>query len=69
MVQQARDFLADLFSSANTPIFRQRLRPGEGLVSNNVLHNRSGFSDSDVKGEKRLLIRARFYDRIAREPQ
>ena len=36
-------------------------------IVDNVLHNRSGFSDSDTEAEKRLLIRARFYDRIAHE--
>jgi hypothetical protein len=41
--------------------FRARLEPGQGLLSNNVLHTRSGFDDG---AEPRLLYRARYYDRI-----
>ena len=39
-----------------------RLQAGEGLISNNVLHNRTAFSDKP--GHNRLLYRARFFDRI-----
>ncbi len=42
--------------------FRGLLQPGMGLVSNNVLHDRSGFQDAE--GAKRLLYRARYFDRI-----
>jgi len=45
-------------------VFRGRLEPGMGLVCNNVLHDRAAFSDSETR--KRLLYRARYYDRIAR---
>lgn len=44
-------------------VFHATLRPGWGLVSNNVLHDRSGFDDDP--GKPRLLYRARYYDRIA----
>ena len=40
-----------------------RLRPGMGLVCNNVLHDRSAFTDSAA--QKRLVLRARYYERIA----
>lgn len=39
-----------------------RLQSGWGLVSNNVLHTRSGFEDGP---RPRLLYRARYYDRLA----
>jgi len=42
--------------------FRGRLEAGWGLVSNNVLHTRTGFTDGE---RPRLLYRARYYDRIA----
>lgn len=42
--------------------FRARLESGWGLVSNNVLHTRTGFTDGP---RPRLLYRARYYDRIA----
>ncbi len=41
--------------------FRARLDSGQGLVSNNVLHTRSRFTDGATP---RLLYRARYYDRI-----
>ena len=50
--------------ASNIPyLFRYRLQANEGVISNNVLHNRSGFQDEG--DNKRLLYRARYYDRIA----
>ncbi|MBS3935117.1 MAG: TauD/TfdA family dioxygenase [Sulfuritalea sp.] len=40
-----------------------RLEPGMGLVANNVLHDRSGFTESPDK--RRLLYRARHHERVA----
>lgn len=57
--------LERLLADENSPyVFRGRLEPGMGLVCNNVLHDRAAFSDSETR--KRLLYRARYYDRIAR---
>ncbi|MRR50376.1 MAG: taurine catabolism dioxygenase TauD [Rhodocyclaceae bacterium] len=39
-----------------------RLEPGMGLVCNNVLHDRSGFTETAEK--RRLLYRARYYERV-----
>jgi len=58
----ARQFLSDLFADDYGPVLRYRLRPGQGLISNNVLHNRTAFKDGPA--QKRLLYRARFFDRI-----
>ena len=44
-------------------VLRLRLEPGLGLVCNNVLHARAAFDDS--AGPPRLLLRARFRERIA----
>ena len=45
-------------------VIRYKLRPGEGFICNNILHNRSGFAGSaDESG--RLLYRIRYYDRIS----
>ncbi len=49
---------------ADPLIIRYKLRPGEGIICNNILHNRSGFTES-VDGNGRLLYRVRFYDRIS----
>ena len=50
--------------SAHSPyIYTARLESGMGLLCNNVLHDRSGFTDTPES--PRLLYRARYYDRIA----
>jgi len=54
--------ITDLLDSSPY-ILRYRLAAGQGVICNNVLHNRTSFEDSDV--QHRLLYRARFYDRVA----
>ena len=39
-----------------------RLAPGMGIVCNNVLHDRSAFTDSD--SHRRLVLRARFHESV-----
>ncbi|MCB2100440.1 MAG: TauD/TfdA family dioxygenase [Rhodobacterales bacterium] len=56
--------LADILHGDTPGIFRHRLAAGQGLVCNNVLHDRSGFADSD-DGPGRLLFRGRYADRVA----
>ncbi len=43
-------------------VTRVALKAGQGIVCNNVLHNRSSFTDSD--SQKRLMYRARYYDAV-----
>lgn len=56
-------FLENLLGSDLPYIYRARLEPGMGLICNNVLHDRAGFNDDESR--RRLLYRARYYDRIA----
>ena len=58
-------FLEQLLADDSPSVFRYRLTAGEGLICNNVLHNRTAFSDNEQSGTRRLLYRARYYDRIA----
>ena len=67
ITRAARDFLSEILNDENSPVFHYRLQPGEGLISNNVLHNRTGFNNG--AGQKRLLYRARFFDRIAQDEE
>lgn len=60
--QAAVRFLEGLLESDNRYTFRHRLEPGQGIVCNNVLHNRSAFIND--AGHERLFYRARYYDRI-----
>lgn len=61
----AIEFLQGLLEDSSCYVFRHRLRPGQGVLCNNVLHNRSEFTDHETESKKRLLYRARYYDRIA----
>jgi hypothetical protein len=62
--QAARAALDRLFSPEPVFTFRYRLQAGEGWISNNVLHNRTGFEDPADPGHGRLLYRVRYLDRI-----
>ena len=65
LVKGAVDFLQDLFRSDSAYIFRFRMKPNQGLVCNNVVHNRSGFRNGTDPTNHRLLYRGRYYDRIS----
>jgi alpha-ketoglutarate-dependent taurine dioxygenase len=45
-------------------IMRVKLAPGDGVICNNVLHDRIGFETDSGPGPGRLLYRIRSYDRI-----
>jgi alpha-ketoglutarate-dependent taurine dioxygenase len=62
LTQQAVMALTELLNSDSPYIFRGRLEPGMGLICNNILHDRSHFIDDE--NHKRLLYRARFYQRM-----
>ncbi|MFV1998020.1 MAG: TauD/TfdA family dioxygenase [Acidiferrobacterales bacterium] len=62
LTREATEFLTDLLNGDSTYIFRGRLEPGMGLISNNVLHDRSGFVDG--VDSRRLLYRARYFERL-----
>ncbi|VAW72624.1 hypothetical protein MNBD_GAMMA15-1568 [hydrothermal vent metagenome] len=62
--QAAAECLLNLFQQDSPYIFRHRLEAGEGVISNNALHCRSGFSH-EAGVTSRLLYRARYFDRIA----
>lgn len=44
-------------------LFHHQLQAGQGVICNNVLHNRTAFNETAE--QKRLMYRARYYDRIA----
>jgi len=60
-IKQATAFITDYLNSESDTLFRYRLKANEGVISNNVLHNRTAFKDEVKPG--RLLYRARFYER------
>ena len=62
--QRARSKLLDILERKDYQ-FHYYLQAGEGVICNNVLHNRTMFTDSSTS--KRLLYRARFYDRVSKK--
>lgn len=63
--REAVQFLEKLLAGESPFIFRHRMTAGQGLMCNNVLHNRTAFADDIDRGIARLVYRARYYDRIA----
>lgn len=61
--QAARAALSCLLARPMPWILHGRLEPGMGLVCNNVLHDRGGFTETPEK--RRLLYRARYFERVA----
>ena len=62
LVREAVGALTALLASDSPYIYRATLQPGQGLISNNVLHDRTGF-DEDGK-HRRQLYRLRYYQRM-----
>lgn len=64
LTHQAVGFLSELLASDSPCIIRHRLRAGQGIICNNVLHKREAFADDAAAGQERLLYRARYHERI-----
>ncbi len=63
-ITQAAVKTLDAFLASDSPyIFRATLQSGQGLISNNVLHDRASFEDTE--DVQRLLYRLRYYQRLA----
>lgn len=63
-IKAARTVLESMIQAESEYVIEGRLESGLGLISNNVLHTREKLVDSDDAAQKRLLFRARFYDRV-----
>ena len=61
LLEAAVDYLKSVLRAPSPWHFKGKLEAGQGLLCNNVLHTRSGFSDRE---HSRLLYRARYFDRI-----
>ncbi len=56
--------LQDILES-NDPLMQTiRMEPGQGLLCNNVLHNRTGFDSDLTKPSERIMFRVRFHNRV-----
>ena len=62
LTRDALQYLGSLLDDS-AYIFQGKLESGMGLISNNILHDRSAFEDNEH--QKRLIYRSRFYGRLA----
>lgn len=62
LTREAADLITEILDIDDLA-YTYRLKAGEGVICNNVVHERSGFNDSP--DETRLMFRARYYDRVA----
>ena len=67
LTREAVDYLNSLLNANNPYVFSYSLRQGEGIICNNVLHCRTDFEDDAT--HKRLLYRARYFDRVSDKDQ
>ena len=61
LTREAADLITEILDIEDLA-YKYRLKAGEGVICNNILHKRSGFNDS--QDGKRLMYRARYYDRV-----
>lgn len=62
--REAVEFMRLIWQEGSPYIYHHRLMHGQGVICNNTLHCRSGFTDDQAQGQTRLLYRARYFDRI-----
>lgn len=64
MTRRAVAALVEILQGDDPLIQTIRFAPGQGMLCNNVLHNRTGFDpDSELKSD-RLVFRIRFHNRV-----
>lgn len=62
VLSEARAMLTDLLENSEY-VIKHTLSPGQGLICNNILHNRTSFRQCER--QSRLLYRVRYLDRVA----
>ncbi len=63
-IKEAVECLKEVIDGAAKYTLTHRLGAGQGIICNNVLHRRTGFTDGDANHQQRLIYRARYYDRV-----
>lgn len=66
VVEAARQALDAILADDDAPyVLHHRLEAGQGLISANVLHNRTRFEEAEAGGGGRLMYRARYHDALS----
>ena len=68
LTREAVTALGEILDQRSDLVLRCRLKPGEGILSNNVLHRREAFDDPPLGVNTRLFYRGRFHDSL-NDPQ
>ena len=63
LTKRAIERIREIYNDDSVYKIEHRLQPGEGIVSNNILHMRTRFTDND---SARLMYRMRFYQPLLR---
>jgi hypothetical protein len=61
---QAVAALTNVLNSDDPLMLTARLKAGQGILCNNVLHNRTGFDPDTTQNSDRLVFRIRFHNRV-----
>ena len=68
LTREAVAALGEILSERSDLILRRRLKPGEGILCNNVLHRRDAFDNTLLESSNRLFYRGRFHDSLISQP-
>lgn len=63
-IQKASEYLKIAIDQAVDYTLTHKLESGQGVICNNILHNRTGFVNGTSADRQRLLYRVRYYDRV-----
>ncbi len=66
LTREAADFLRKHLINGDPLMHELRLEPGQGVINNNVLHNRTSFDMAGNTVQNRLIFRVRFLNRVTR---
>jgi hypothetical protein len=62
--REAEGFLREDLAAGDPLARKIRLEPGQGILNNNVLHDRTPFANDASKGHERVIFRVRFHNRV-----
>ena len=65
VTREAADWMHEWLGQGDEFMVQLRMKAGQGVLNNNVLHNRTSFVDDPTGGGHRTMMRARFHDRIS----
>jgi len=64
LTREASEFLRLHLQQGDPLALSVRLEPGQGILNNNILHNRTGFEDGQGVHNVRVVYRVRFRNRV-----